>query len=581
MANGLPIAGVGIVRWVFPIDGDKDVVLSIRCYHVPNAKARLLSPQRIFSKQRGVMGKYKLEEDFSTLQIEGLPDLRVNYSSESNLPVRTARNFSTDQPQANLGVLNLENKNLTAAQKDFLCWHYRLGYMGMQRLKGLLCCLPFSKIKKFEPLAKCTPCRCEVCQYAKQARTKEKGKTSSVDVKVDGNLKSNILRAGERVSVDHFESRLKGRTFTSFGGANADSYRGGCVFVDHMSGYLHTELQVGFSATETICAKQNFEQLAGSHGVSIQSYLADNGAFKAHFFERHIRESNQKINFCGVNAHHQNGIAERNIRTISDKARAMLLHAALHWKDAVSDSLWPMAVQYAAYQHNHLPNAEGHAPADLFTGTTFPRHKLLQMHTWGCPVYVLDPKLQQGKKLPRWDARARRGMFVGFSSIHSSDVPLVLNLQTGHISPQFHVVFDNDFTTVSSLGVTDEVPDFWQQLSLIPLEEISSSVVTRIPLDPASSIEIEDIWLPTDELEEKRRHDIITDRIRQVHFDSSSSNPPMPAHLLHLHLLLCPLHLHLLLCLLHQLHLLSLLVLLLVPLCVGHLGFQSRDRNSL
>ena len=120
-------------------------------------------------------------------------------------------------------------------------------------------------------------------------------------------------------------------------------------------------------------------------------------------------------------------------------------------------------------------------------------------------------------------------MFVGFSSVHSSDVPLVLNLQTGHISPQFHVVFDDDFTTVSSLGVTDEVPDFWQQLSLIPLEEISSSVCTHIPLDPASSIEIEDIWLPSDKLEEKRRHDAITDRIRQVHFDASSSTSPMPA----------------------------------------------------
>lgn len=151
------------------------------------------------------------------------------------------------------------------------------------------------------------------------------------------------------------------------------------------------------TSSETIHAKQNFEQLAASHGVTIQSYLADNGTFKAHSFEHDIHDSNQMIKYCGVNAHHQNGIAERNIRTVSNRARAMLLHAAIHWKDAVSSSLWPMAVQYAVYQHNHLPNKEGHAPADLFTGTTFPWHKLFQMHTWGCPVYVLDPKLQQGK----------------------------------------------------------------------------------------------------------------------------------------------------------------------------------------
>jgi hypothetical protein len=40
----------------------------------------------------------------------------------------------------------------------------------------------------------------------------------------------------------------------------------------------------------------------------------------------------------------------------------------------------------------------------------------------GCPVYVLDPKLQDGQKIPKWDPRSRRGMFVGVSNAHSSIV---------------------------------------------------------------------------------------------------------------------------------------------------------------
>jgi len=60
--------------------------------------------------------------------------------------------------------------------------------------------------------------------------------------------------------------------------------------------------------------------------------------------------------------------------------------------------------------------------------------------------FVLDPKLQQGQKLPRWEPRSRRGMFVGLSPVHASDVPLVLNLTSGAITAQFHVVFDNLFT---------------------------------------------------------------------------------------------------------------------------------------
>jgi hypothetical protein len=42
-------------------------------------------------------------------------------------------------------------------------------------------------------------------------------------------------------------------------------------------------------------------------------------------------------------------------------------------------------------------------------------------------------------------------MFVGFSPEHSSLVPLVLNLTTGKISPQYHVIFDDKFQTVPSL----------------------------------------------------------------------------------------------------------------------------------
>ena len=64
-------------------------------------------------------------------------------------------------------------------------------------------------------------------------------------------------------------------------------------------------------------------------------------------------------------------------------------------------------------------------------------------------MYVLDPKLQTGKKLSRWQSRSRKWFFVGFSNQHSSNVPLILNLQTGSISPQFHVVFDDKFSTVN------------------------------------------------------------------------------------------------------------------------------------
>jgi hypothetical protein len=64
-------------------------------------------------------------------------------------------------------------------------------------------------------------------------------------------------------------------------------------------------------------------------------------------------------------------------------------------------------------------------------------------------VYVLDASLQDGKKIPKWNLCAHLGLFLGFSKLHSSLVPLVLNVAIGHISPQYHVIFDNKFETVN------------------------------------------------------------------------------------------------------------------------------------
>ena len=46
---------------------------------------------------------------------------------------------------------------------------------------------------------------------------------------------------------------------------------------------------------------------------------------------------------------------------------------------------------------------------------------------------------------------------MGLSPDHVSTVPLVLNLDTGAITPQFHVVFDDWFTTVTTS--VDDLPD--------------------------------------------------------------------------------------------------------------------------
>jgi hypothetical protein len=63
---------------------------------------------------------------------------------------------------------------------------------------------------------------------------------------------------------------------------------------------------------------------------------------------------------------------------------------------------------------------------------------------------------------------------MGLSLQHTGEVPQVLNLSTGSITTQFHVVFENQFTTVSSIESEMDPPDHWEELCL----ENSSKILT-------------------------------------------------------------------------------------------------------
>ena len=106
-----------------------------------------------------------------------------------------------------------------------------------------------------------------------------------------------------------------------------------------------------------------------------------------------------------------------------------MLHFAVHWPQAAQVNLWPFTVDQAVHIWNQLPDKRTKiAPVELFTKKLFknPNH-LQRLHIFGCPVYFLDQKLQDGKKLPKWNRRSQQGIYLGVSKQHSSTVHLVLN----------------------------------------------------------------------------------------------------------------------------------------------------------
>ena len=243
-------------------------------------------------------------------------------------------------------------------------------------------------------------------------------------------------------------------------------FSGGCIFVDHASGFIHVEFQTHLNTHETINAKDNFKLMCHDNGVVLVQYQLDNGsAFTSSGFTAKLKEFAQIIRFAGTGAHHHNGTAQRAIQTVMSMARTMMLHSAIHWPEMADQALWPMAVAHAVYIYNHVPLTEsGVSPADLFTKTRWEQHKFHDLHVWGCPVYVLDKHLSDGKKIPHWKPRSKCTVYMGTSPMHASMVPLVLNHDSGAITAAFHVVFDDWFAMIPVPDGHSLSPELWSHL---------------------------------------------------------------------------------------------------------------------
>eukprot|EP00957_Ditylum_brightwellii_P203038 15332964-Ditylum_brightwellii.AAC.1 len=107
-------------------------------------------------------------------------------------------------------------------------------------------------------------------------------------------------------------------------------------------------------------------------------------------------------------------------------------------------------------------------------------------------IYVLDGKLQsQTGGVPKWEPCAQVGINRGNLSAHACNVHLILNPRTGHMSPQYCVVFDNTFSTIPYLQ-DGTVPPFWSELV-----ETSTERATEPHQDAASQGSTQSIVAPS------------------------------------------------------------------------------------
>ena len=140
-------------------------------------------------------------------------------------------------------------------------------------------------------------------------------------------------------------------------------YYGATIFVDHYTDFTYVHLMRDTTADSTLDAKNAYENLLSTFGRKVMAYHADNGRFAQNAYMQDIKDKAQKITFCGVGSHHQNGIAERRIKSLGEDARTMLSHGQHLWPEVVTKALWSFAYKAACRSRNKFKlDHEGNSP---------------------------------------------------------------------------------------------------------------------------------------------------------------------------------------------------------------------------
>jgi hypothetical protein len=171
-----------------------------------------------------VFGHFHGDKDIFSLKVGNCPEIKVPYCSSSGLPIAEAQCGPTPEPTAHLSVLDDENTNLAPGEKLLLEWHFRFGHLNFASVQHLLRYVP-SIATKYALATKADHPKRHVCQLTKQSRHSRQSTKQIVLPGRDGALKDGHLVPGAAVSVDHFESRLRGRTFDSYGKVSSATYK--------------------------------------------------------------------------------------------------------------------------------------------------------------------------------------------------------------------------------------------------------------------------------------------------------------------------------------------------------------------
>jgi hypothetical protein len=414
IGSNADVKGTGLVRWKIYDQKNQIHIIETEAFYVPAAGIRLYSPQSHFKEHNS--GNVHLDHHGVKLQpphtniilsfphnhCNNLPMMLVTNDGQKMKSMYVEEDLSQEfynigssidktptevllpddlAPTGIMDALTEEfdscmvcqdisdstNLNLNPQQLELKGWHDKLNHVNFAWIQSLMsstkeldhmdtdstldkpCIIP----TKYKGTSSVQHPKCTACILGKMENV-PKSTTQTHGSQDRHSLKQGDLDRGSTISSDQYVVTVKGRTLTNSSNASL-KYNGGTIFSDHSSGRLFNHHQVSLRCGKTLLGKRLLEREAHTLGFKIKSFVSDNGIYKSKEFRDDLQRKNQTIRFSGVGAHHQNGIAERAIKTISYLTRASMIHSALRWPDQHDMELWPFAFDHSIYVHNNLP----------------------------------------------------------------------------------------------------------------------------------------------------------------------------------------------------------------------------------
>ena len=216
-----------------------------------------------------------------------------------------------------------------------------------------------------------------------------------IDLLSATDLNSRTTEPLFRVHIDGFEFY--------FGNSSKCFY----IFTDEGTDFKMVYFVKDKSAESFLTTVQTFHALAYyHHKTNIKTIRMDNGAeMSSEIFYEYARFNNIHLQRCTPYHHHQNGVAERSVRTCEETALTLLHHAHLSV---------PLFIVYAVSNAIQTRNkcvtkrtkARKCSPYELFTGA---KPKLEDIHTIGETCYSY---IQKDQRRFKYHPKARQCIFL-------------------------------------------------------------------------------------------------------------------------------------------------------------------------